>query len=141
MTKEHFGRRLRALRIERGYTSQIQFAEHLGIAPKTVCRHELSAKPPRAIGRVLQAYLQLLDVDEDYFLHGIGNPPPVTRAAGRRVPPNVARVIQSLTKGNPVHDAVAKGLLAVDWVGLGNADPTEWQVRNFANMLEGWHQK
>ena len=141
MTTSHFGKRLRELRMDRGFTSQAQFAEYLQIAPKTVCRHEAMPKPPRAIDRTLQAYMRVLRVEEMYLLHGIGEPPKYFRAVGKRVPPNVEQHLATLKKGDPVDEAVKQGLLAFDWVNAGVPNPTERDVKQLAFVLEGWAQK
>lgn len=141
MTTSHFGHRLRDLRIDRGFTSQAQFAEYCGIAPKTVCRHEQSARPPRAIDRTLQAYMRVLRVDEMYLMHGLGDPPKIFRAVGKKIPPNVERYLSEMRKGDPIHEAIKTGLLAFDWVGAGKPNPTEWEVKSLALVLEGWAQK
>jgi transcriptional regulator with XRE-family HTH domain len=134
----HFGQRLRQLRLERGFTSQSQLAEYMGVAPKTITRHEQSAKPPRPTDRTLQAYLQVLQVEAAYFLHGVGEPPRFYRAVGKRCPPVVERYLDSLDPDDPVQAAVRKGLCAFDWQGAGKPSPTEYEVKSLATVLEGW---
>ncbi len=74
-------------------------------------------------------------------MHGIGDPPKIFRAVGRKIPPNVERYLSDLSVGSPVNEAIKQGLLAFDWVGAGKANPTEWEVKSLANVLEGWAQK
>lgn len=113
----------------------------MGVAPKTITRHEASARAPRPTDRTLQAYLHVLDVEAPYLLHGVGDPPRFYRATGRKCPPNVERYLAMLDPADPVQEAVRAGLIAFDWKGAGKPLPTDYEVRSLATVLEGWARK
>lgn len=136
VTLTHFGQRLRSLRINRGFTSQADFAAAVGVSKKTVTRHEGMERAPRATDKTLQGYLRVLKVGEPYLCYGEGKKPGSYRAVGPRVPPTVEQYVYAMDCDDPAQARVAKRLLAINWEALGAKNPTMSDIRAMHTALE-----
>lgn len=119
-----FGERLRAARIDAGYTSQAALSRAVQISSVQGWKHETDRVMPSPM--VIKTYCELLRVTEIYLVHGIGE---------ARIPPAVLDYLKEY-KSRELLPSTKEALIRFPWLDVFGSVPTRTIIREVAKLVD-----